>query len=116
MDRTDLPQLVDRAVGLLGHLRQTRDRRFAAYRETDLAEAQVHDLIVRVFDAHVLRVTRIPNLLAEWREPRHPEFREGHSAWRLFSAFTKVLKGTRTEPPRRTQALPGPMDAVCGLV
>ena len=39
------------------------------------------------------RATRLPAVLREWREPRHPEFREGRTAWRLFNAFTEALKG-----------------------
>ena len=60
-------------------------------------------------------VTRIPDVLQESREPRHPEFREGRTAWRLFNAFTEALKGRLDELPRRTQALHGLLDATCGL-
>jgi hypothetical protein len=67
-------------------------------------------------DSRIVPVTRIPDVLSEWREPRHAEFREGRTAWRLFNAFTEILKGNLGELPRRTQALHGLMDAACGLV
>jgi hypothetical protein len=60
-------------------------------------------------------VTRIPRVLREWREPRHPEFREGRTAWRLFNAFTESLKGGLDALPGRTQALHGLLDGACGL-
>lgn len=40
----------------------------------------------------------------------------GRTAWRLFKAFTEILKGNLGELPRRTQAHHGLMDSACGLV
>lgn len=111
----DLPQLIDSAVGRLGDLRRTQDARFAAYKRHELGEPRAHDLIVRALDARVLPLAKVPLVLREWREPRHPEFREGRTAWRLFNAFTEVLKGGLDRLPRRTQALHGLVDAACGL-
>src|SRR5262249_47496177 len=111
----DLPQLVDRAVGLLGGLRQTQEQRFATYQGHEITDGQAHDLIIQALDARVVPVTKVPDVLTEWREPRHPEFCEGRTAWRLFNAFTEILKGNLGELPRRTQALHGLMDAACGL-
>jgi hypothetical protein len=112
----DLPQLIERAVGRLGDLRRSQEQRFAAYKQRELTDGQAHDLIVQGLDARVLPLTRIPPVLREWREPRHPEFREGgRTAWRLFNAFTEGLKGNLDALPRRTQALHGLLDAACGL-
>lgn len=113
----DLPRLVERAVGMLGGLRRTQEQRFAAYRGHELADAEAHDLVIQAaLDNRILPVTRIPDVVAEWRAPRHAEFRDGRTAWRLFNAFTEVLKGNLGELPRRTQALHGLMDGACGLV
>jgi hypothetical protein len=111
----DLPQLVARAVGLLGGMRRSQEERFTAYRRTEFAEAQAHDLIVRAVDGQILPVTKLPDVLHEWRQPRHPEFTDGRTAWRLFNAFTEILKGQLDRLPKRTQALHGLMDAACGL-
>jgi hypothetical protein len=111
----DLPQLIERAIGRMGDLRRKQDERFAAYRQCELSDGMAHDLIIRSLDARVIPVTRLPLVLSEWREPRHPEFREGHTAWRLFNAFTEGLKGNLDALPRRTQALHGLIDAACGL-
>jgi hypothetical protein len=112
----DLPQLVERAVGMLSDLRNTQERRFAAYRQREITDGQAHDLIIQSLDARVVPITRIPDVLLEYREPQHQEFRQGRTAWRLFNAFTEILKGNLSELPRRTQALHGLMDSACGLV
>jgi hypothetical protein len=112
----DLPQLVDIAIARLVDLRQTQEWRFAAYRQAELSEGQAHDLVVRALDAQVVPVTKLPAVLEEWRQPRHPEFRDGRTAWRLFNAFTETLKGGLDLLPRRTQALHGLLDSACGLV
>ncbi len=112
----DLPQLIDVAVGRLGDLRRSQELRFAAYKQHDLSDAAAHDLLVQVLDARVLPVTKLPLALSEWRAPRHSEFREGKTAWRLFNAVTEAAKGGDIQTlPRRTQALHGLMDAACHL-
>jgi hypothetical protein len=113
----DLPQLVGTAIGRLGAMRQLQDQRIETYKNTELPDAQAHDLVVRAMDARVVPVRQVPDVLAEWRHPRHHEFAEaGRTAWRLFNAFTEVIKGRALELlPRRTQALHGLMDIACGL-
>jgi hypothetical protein len=112
----DLPNLIEGAVGRLGDLRRSQEQRFSAYKRHELTDGAAHDLIVRSLDARVLPVTHIPGVLREWREPRHPEFREGgRTAWRLFNAFTETLKGNLDALPRRSQALHGLLDSACGL-
>jgi len=113
----DLPSVVSRAVGSLAELRVAQDTRIASYRETELSEVTAHDLAVRAMDAKVLPASRLPHLLEEWRRPRHKEFTEGGmTAWRLFNAFTEVIKGRNLAAlPKRTQALHGLMDSACGI-
>jgi hypothetical protein len=112
----DLPQLVNRAVAKLADLRYRQEVRFQTYKTYEVSDRLAHDLLVRAVDARVLPVTKLPCVLREWREPRHPEFRQGKTGWRLFNAFTEVLKGQLDNLPRRTQALHGLLDAACGLV
>ena len=65
----------------------------------------------------VLPATRLPVAVNEYDEPSHREFREhGHSAFRLLMAVTEAIKGRNLNAlPRRTQALHGILDSVCGL-
>lgn len=111
----DLPQLIESAIGRLGSLRRTQESRFACYKQHELTDGAAHDLLIRALDAQVVPVTRVPRVLAEWRKPRHRQFRSGKTAWRLFQAFTESLKGNLDALPVRTQALHGLLDAACGL-
>lgn len=112
----DLPQLIHRAMGQLTDQRGKQDLRFASYKQTEFSDGQAHDLIIRAVDALVCPITRVPDVLKEWREPRHQEFRaDGKTAWRLFNAFSECLKGNLDFLPRRTQALHGLMDIACKI-
>jgi hypothetical protein len=113
----DLPRVVHTAVGRLADMRGQQDERIAAYKTKELDDQRVHDLVVRAIDASVLPVTQLPNVLSEWRQPRHREFAaDGKTAWRLLNAFTESWKGRNlTTLPRRSQALHGLLDAACGL-
>lgn len=113
----DLPELICRALGQVGELRQNQDRRIEAYKAKRLTDRSAHDLFVKAVDARVLPVTTLPAALAEWREPSHAEFTEdGRSGWRWFNAITDSIKGRSLDAlPRRTQRLHGLLDAACGL-
>jgi hypothetical protein len=113
--RRDLPGLITRAVGRLGSLGEHQARRIEAYQNTPLAEAQLHDLAIRALDAGVLAASKLPRLLAQYREPGHPEFAP-RTLWSAFNAFTEVLKAYDLQDlPRRTQALHGLCDLLCHL-
>lgn len=110
----DLPALVLKAIGLLDGLRTTQEQRFVRYKLTEMADKDAHDLMIRALDNHILPCKRMPELIQEWRHPRHPEFTE-RTAWRLMNAFTETLKGNLTELPKRTIALQGMLDLACGF-
>jgi Domain of unknown function (DUF932) len=111
----DMPQLIERAVGQMGDLRRNQEQRFAAYKQAELTDTAAHDLIIQALDARIIGPTKVPAVLKEWRQPRHPEFREGKSAWRLFSAFTEEQKGNLDFLPKRTTTLHGLLDVAVGL-
>jgi hypothetical protein len=47
----------------------------------------------------------------------YPEFAaDGHTAWRLFNAFSETWKGSNLAAlPKRCEALHGLLDLACGL-
>jgi hypothetical protein len=110
----DLPSLIYRAVGLLTDHRQKQDERIAAYKTHQLTDVAAHDTVINMMDCRAIPATAIPKVLKEWREPSHDEF-QLRTAWSLFNATTEVLKGNLNMLPKRTQALHGLMDSVCGL-
>jgi hypothetical protein len=113
----DLPRIVHTAVGRLADMRGQQDERIRSYKETELSDPVAHDLVIRAVDANVLPVTQVPAVLGEWRTPSHKEFTaEGKTLWRFHNAMTEVWKGRNLAAlPRRSQALHGLLDSVCGL-
>jgi hypothetical protein len=111
----DLPRLINQAVGRLGDLRDDQNRRIEAYRNTSITDPQFHDLAIRSIDAGVLAASKVPHLLVEYRQPRHEEF-SPRTLWSAFNAFSELLKDYDIQAlPRRTQALHGLCDMICGL-
>ena len=88
-------------------------QRIERYRQHDLTDEQVHDIVIRSVDAGVLPNRKLPNLLKEWREPSREEF-SARNAWSLFNSYTEVLKGNLAELPRRTERLHGLLDSEIG--
>lgn len=112
----DLPELIQSAVGRIGDLRQRQDDRIEAYKNFRMSDAKAHHIVIQALDSRIAPVTYIPEILKEWREPRHAEFAQAKNGWRLFNAFTEVLKESSLfERPRATQALHGLMDTACGV-
>jgi hypothetical protein len=111
----DLPQLVERSIGLLLAKWHDQDRRISAYKGAELQDRDAHDLVVRACDVGVCSNRLIPAVLHEWREPRHDAF-EARNVWSLFNSFTEALKeGNLNELPKRTEALHGLLDVAVGL-
>ncbi len=113
----DQPRVVHTAVGRLADMRGQQDERIAAYKENELTDAAAHDLVIRSIDAGVLPVTQLPAVLSEWRAPSYEEFAaDGKNVRRFHNAMTHVWKGRNLAAlPRRSQALHGLLDPVCGL-
>jgi hypothetical protein len=112
--RRDLPQVINRAVGMLTDHRQKQDVRIEAYKECPISDQRSHDIVINALDCGAVPATKIPHVLKEYRNPQHEEFRR-RTVWSLFNAFTEVLKGDARKALPRTQALHGLMDSVCQL-
>lgn len=117
----DLPDLIAEALQQVAALKDFQDERIAAYKQYELNDAQVNDLLIRALDADVIASSKIGQILSEWREPRHPEFREaGPTTWRLMNAFTEVLKPRHESNdlftlPAKTEQLHVLLDGYCGV-
>lgn len=111
----DLRHLTARAVGQLGGHFRRLDERIDAYRGKPVNDRAAHDLLVRALDCQALTCTQLPDVLREWRRPRHREFAP-RTAWSLFNAATETMKGASPSTLlARTQALHGLFDGLVGL-
>jgi len=113
----DLPKLTANAIGMLAEKWTTMNDRIDLYKTTELSDRDVNDFVVRSLDVGAATLMQLPAIIKEWREPRHPEFAQNRSAWRLFNAFSEIGKESSLAVlPKRTIALHGLMDAQCGFV
>lgn len=117
-----LPNLVSSAVGQLAERWSDQATRFEAYKNHELTDGQANDLIVRAYEAGVAPITTIPDVIKEWRSPRHEEYK-ARTVWSLFNSITECLKprensakGSLWALPGRTTALHGLMDATVGIL
>ena len=75
-----------------------------------------HDLVIRAVDCRAITTGQVPDVVQEWREPSHSEFRP-RNPWSLFNSFTEVYK---SQSPNmltlaRSEALHGLCDGAAGL-
>ena len=106
----DLYQLTARAVGQLGNRLLDLDRRVLTYQSTYVNDKRAHDIVIRSLDAGVITTTQVPDVLREWREPSHDDFRP-RTAWSLFNAFTEAHKTVSPHTAvRRAESLYGLFD------
>jgi len=114
--RRDLFRVVAQGFGELGRLRQTLDDRVASYKRTELADHQVHDLLIKSVDAQVIANAGIAKVLREWRASDHEEFAP-RTAWSLHNAYTEVFKGSNpVDVTARSLRLHGLLDSVAAEV
>lgn len=112
----DLVYALSENIPLLPQRFAAQSNVFDKYRQTEISEKQAHDLVVRLYDAGAVNLTMIPDLLTEWRTPRHSEFAQsGKTAWRLFNAATESMKGDLWRLPARTRKLHEVLDAEIGI-
>ena len=110
----DLPGMVSSAVDSLQGLWQRQTRQVEAYRNTRLLNHRAHDLTIQALDAGVISGSRIPRIIAEWRDPRHEDFRP-RTVWSFFNAITENLKDYTHDLPTRTQQLHAVCDRFVGI-
>lgn len=112
----DLPALTTRAVGMLAEKWTTMTERIARYKTAEISDRDAHDFMLRAVDGGATTYSQLNGIVKEWRTPRHPEFADGKTAWRLFNAFTEIGKESGLALlPKRTIALHGLMDAQVGF-
>jgi hypothetical protein len=116
MDR--LPKLICSAATQLIESRGAQDKRFAAYKATEIeSKKEAAYLMLQTIRNDVIPTRLIDSLVERWEKPTHDEFAESWSAWRMFNAVTEILKDSSPlKLAERTQRLHGLLDAHCGLL
>ena len=63
--KEDLPRLITTAVGRLGSMKVSQEKRIEAYKSFDLDDYKAHDLMIRSLDVGASTVLQIPRVLQE---------------------------------------------------
>ena len=113
----ELPLLVRQMIeNVLGVQAPLMDKRIDTYRETELTDVEAHDTMIRAVKAGALIPNRLKTAITEWDTPRHAEFTDGKTGWRLFNSFTEAMKGSSPHQLiDRTMKIHDVMDDACSL-
>jgi len=109
--KRDLPGLVAEVVEPLRDQRLRQAQMFDAYRQTPLDEVEVDHIIMQLYRAGVINLTRIADVLSAYENPPH-DWGEP-TVWRLFNATTFALAGKVAENPGATRQLHQIIDGIC---
>jgi len=99
----ELDHVIARTLGKLFNFWVAQDSRIDAYKEHDLKNAQVNDLVIRACKAGALPKSKIIDVVDQWEKSDHPEFWD-RNVNSLYNAFTEVYKGNLTALPQRSEA------------
>ena len=86
-------------VAGLGEYRAAEAKRIEWLRKTEVPPDRANSLILQAYEGGIIGARLLPNVIQEWRQPKHPEFKE-RTAWNLLDAFTEVLKIVSNGSPR----------------
>ena len=110
---TELPTLIDNAVGKLSDKWVDQQIRYDSYFDREITNEEAHDIIVRAcIDHKALPNAQIQHVVNEWRQQTHDVFEE-RNAWSLFNCFTEVAKRAPSQIVDRTITLHNVFDTVC---
>ena len=107
----DLDFTISRALGNLFGFWHGQDARINAYKELELTNAQVNDIVIRACRAGALPKSKIIDVVDQWESSDHPEFWD-RNVNSLYNAFTEIYKGNLVALPNRSDALHSVLDSV----
>lgn len=86
------------AVGELSQFQRQEAARIEDMRGRTMPDRLAESIILRAFEAGIISVRQLPDVVQEWRKPSFREFTD-RTAWSLYSAFTTVMTPrSRTNP------------------
>jgi len=110
----ELDNVIARTLGQLFTFWTGQDNRLDSYKEYDLTNPQVNDLVIRAYKAGAISKTKVVDVVNQWEKSDHPEFWDRNMN-SLYNAFTEVYKGNLVALPQRSDALHSVLDAEVGF-
>lgn len=118
---TDLPLMIDTAIGQLSAKWNDQGRRIETYKQTAIGNKDAAYLLMEMA-GEVFPAQRLPEIYQEFKTPRHAEFGK-ENLWAMFNAVTEYLKPKADSKasglwsmPARTGRLHKMCDDFAGLV
>lgn len=107
----ELPGHINMMIEPLASERERQHRTINRFKATPYDDMMAHHAIMLAYEADVINIQRVANVLDQWRTP---DFDWGpDTAWKLMSCVTRVLEGRTAEDPRTTQRLHEVIDGTC---
>lgn len=110
----ELDFVISRTLGKLFNFWVAQDERIEAYKQFDLKNAQVNDIVIRACKAGALPKSKIIDVVDQWEKSDHQEFWDRNMN-SLYNSFTEVYKGNLTALPQRSEALHSVLDSEIGF-
>ena len=94
---------IAQAVSQLHQYLGVEARRIAWMREAEVTDDKANSLILQSYEQGIIGARLLPEVIHEWRAPKHDVFKE-RTVWALLNAYTEVLKDRqRTQPARAAE-------------
>tara|TARA_A200000159_G_scaffold95897_1_gene89011 strand:+ start:1710 stop:2630 length:921 start_codon:yes stop_codon:yes gene_type:complete len=106
----DLDLTINRALGKLFGFWHGQDQRIDAYKNFEIGNSQVNDIVINACKAGAIPKSKIMDVVNQWESSDHVEFRDRNMN-SLYNAFTEVYKGNLVALPARSDALHSILDA-----
>jgi hypothetical protein len=106
----DLDATINRAIGKLFNFWHGQDERINAYKQVELSNSQVNDIVIRACKAGALPKSKIIDVVDQWESSDHSEFWD-RNVNSLYNAFTEIYKGNLVALPNRSDALHSVLDS-----
>jgi len=110
----ELDSVIARTLGKLFSFWGGQDQRIESYKNFDLTNPQVNDLVIRAYKAGAISKTKVVDVVNQWEKSDHPEFWDKNMN-SLYNAFTEVYKGNLVALPQRSDALHSVLDTEVGF-
>jgi hypothetical protein len=111
----DLPTLLAGAFGKLTTTWGNNAARIEAYQSRQLNNPEAHDILARAYRCGAVSKTHLADVLDQWHNPEHEEWKPERNLWGLHNAFTNVMRGNVLALPKRSDALHGLLDPLAGV-
>jgi hypothetical protein len=96
-------EAISLAVQSLSQFQATEAARIEDMRGRVIGDQLAESMILRAFEAGVISVRQLPDVIKEWRTPSFGEF-SNRSAWSLYNAFTTVMGPRARSNPQQFAA------------